>query len=349
MKKDSSKEPQTENLTPEVSEVSQTTWKKTHSPNAVWAIILISLGLIFLLNNFGLLPWNIWGNIWRLWPMFLIIWGLQVIFGRSYWGNLLTALLGIFIVVLILGLSLDNVNQNFSNWAKTNIPGWRQARSFFTPSQERTRKELKVSATDYPEVKSRNLKAKVGGAKFILNDSEGTELLKVDSNYFSNYGEPKLTVKKTDSTLDLDFKTEDRFVFMGMMGSPSYEFNLGQPSLPTELDIDLGAGRGEITLTKLMLSRITVDQGAGEMDIDLSEASLPTKASMIKLGAGTITLNLPSSVGLKINYQVGVGNLRVDGKNLKGDSSYKSDNYDSAAKKVEFDIEIGAGSITINY
>jgi len=43
------------------------------------ALILIVLGTVFLLNNFGLLPWSIWGMVWRLWPLFLIIPGILIL------------------------------------------------------------------------------------------------------------------------------------------------------------------------------------------------------------------------------------------------------------------------------
>jgi hypothetical protein len=51
--------------------------------NVFGAITLIILGIIFLLNNFGVLPWSIWRDLWRIWPLFLIFWGFQLIFANS--------------------------------------------------------------------------------------------------------------------------------------------------------------------------------------------------------------------------------------------------------------------------
>jgi hypothetical protein len=45
-----------------------------------WALILILIGVALLLNNFGLLP----GNVWELaWPLVLIVLGLSFIVGRQ--------------------------------------------------------------------------------------------------------------------------------------------------------------------------------------------------------------------------------------------------------------------------
>jgi hypothetical protein len=37
-----------------------------------WGIILIVIGLLFILENFGV---DAWENIFRLWPLILIAWG----------------------------------------------------------------------------------------------------------------------------------------------------------------------------------------------------------------------------------------------------------------------------------
>lgn len=48
-----------------------------------WGVLILGLGLIFLLNNFGIFPWRMWGYVWRLWPIFLIIFGLNMLSKKS--------------------------------------------------------------------------------------------------------------------------------------------------------------------------------------------------------------------------------------------------------------------------
>ncbi|HUU36621.1 MAG TPA: DUF5668 domain-containing protein [Candidatus Desulfaltia sp.] len=45
--------------------------KKQRSALA-WGIILIVIGLLFILENFGV---DAWANLFRLWPLILIAWG----------------------------------------------------------------------------------------------------------------------------------------------------------------------------------------------------------------------------------------------------------------------------------
>ncbi|MDD3643727.1 MAG: LiaF-related protein [Candidatus Krumholzibacteria bacterium] len=45
------------------------------SSHVKWAIALIVIGFLALLNNLGVV--SVWSFIWRLWPILLIIWGIR--------------------------------------------------------------------------------------------------------------------------------------------------------------------------------------------------------------------------------------------------------------------------------
>jgi len=46
--------------------------QRKYGSNFIWGIVLVILGLIFLLENFG---FDIFEHVWKLWPLVLIIWG----------------------------------------------------------------------------------------------------------------------------------------------------------------------------------------------------------------------------------------------------------------------------------
>lgn len=43
-------------------------------------VILIVIGVLFLLSNFGLVPW---GSLWRFWPLLLVAGGVAMFFPRK--------------------------------------------------------------------------------------------------------------------------------------------------------------------------------------------------------------------------------------------------------------------------
>ena len=42
-------------------------------------LILIFLGAVFLLQNTGYLPANFWLNLWKLWPLVLVLIGIELL------------------------------------------------------------------------------------------------------------------------------------------------------------------------------------------------------------------------------------------------------------------------------
>jgi len=48
-----------------------------------WPILLIAVGVIFLLSNLGLLPFDA-SQLWRLWPLILVVIGLDVLL-EAFW------------------------------------------------------------------------------------------------------------------------------------------------------------------------------------------------------------------------------------------------------------------------
>jgi hypothetical protein len=76
----------------------------------VGPLVSIGLGTVLVLGNLGYLPWGGWNLLWRLWPVLIIAWGLDVAFGhnRSIWSTVGRVALGFLLVGGILWLSLSS-------------------------------------------------------------------------------------------------------------------------------------------------------------------------------------------------------------------------------------------------
>ncbi|HET9492600.1 MAG TPA: DUF5668 domain-containing protein, partial [Chloroflexia bacterium] len=71
--------------------------QRRNGPPIVGPIILIGAGVLFLLNNLGIVDWGIWESLWRLWPIVLIAIGLDLLIGRR------NPIISLAIVVLVIG------------------------------------------------------------------------------------------------------------------------------------------------------------------------------------------------------------------------------------------------------
>ncbi|MCL4367190.1 DUF5668 domain-containing protein [Patescibacteria group bacterium] len=92
-----------------------------HHSSGFWALILITVGLVFLLNNFDILPWSVWGTIWRFWPVLLILAGIQVILGKSRASSIVVFLLGLLIIAVIVFASVASVNSAVNNYMNNQL------------------------------------------------------------------------------------------------------------------------------------------------------------------------------------------------------------------------------------
>lgn len=87
-----------------------------------WGIVLITGGLLFLLNNFGLLSWDVWDTIWRFWPLFLVIIGLQIIIGKSLVAKIIIGFITLILIWFILLYSVSQVNPVINKWVQKSFP-----------------------------------------------------------------------------------------------------------------------------------------------------------------------------------------------------------------------------------
>lgn len=96
-----------------------------NQPNdSLGAVILIFAGVVFLLNNFNIIPWGFWESLIRYWPLLLILMGLRLLLGNNWKSNLLLTLLGTLFLLLFLLVYLSAFNPPFETWLKSILPAF---------------------------------------------------------------------------------------------------------------------------------------------------------------------------------------------------------------------------------
>ena len=70
-----------------------------------WGCLFVMLGVLLILNNFEIARVN-WHNLWRLWPILIIITGLSMLSIRGWFWRVITILTIIISMVLIVWASI---------------------------------------------------------------------------------------------------------------------------------------------------------------------------------------------------------------------------------------------------
>jgi len=83
----------------------------------LWGVLIIAVGVVFLLNQIGLITMDI-GDLFRTyWPVFLIVFGLQGMLlqqAGGFWWNSITVLIGCY----FLGKNLDLLDWEFGDFIR---------------------------------------------------------------------------------------------------------------------------------------------------------------------------------------------------------------------------------------
>lgn len=291
-------------------------------PGITGPVILISLGVIFLLNNMGFIELNLWDVIMSFWPILLIAIGLDILIGRrSAWG----AAIAVVVVLAILAGGIVF----FDNQAQ-----WTYAAEKF---------EIPLGNVEEATI---SLDPALG---YLLVDAlpKGSNvLLRGEVRPFSGEEIGK-TVDISGTRATIDLRTEGVIVapfFGGWSDQPSWDFAL-HPEVATDLIVDFGVGKAELDLQDLQIGDIHVEQGLGQMIL-----LLPSADNMdINLdgGIGEIQVVIPEDVGVRIRSGVGIGNVLVPSDYTRDGDFYISPGYAAAENQIEMVIDLAIGSVQV--
>lgn len=295
-----------------------------------WPIVLIGAGIIWLLFNMGVLNQANIAVVFRLWPLLLIIAGLDLLFGRN--SPMLGALIGLgglilFIALMFVGPSL----------------GW----VAYAELTEATYTEEVDSAEDYRFV----LNAEVADVNITALDNNN-QLMNADLSYFGtlDYRANGTSTRELVIEQNADFSVP--FMGGGDQGG-EWEIQLN-PELPLDIALNLNVGSAVVDLRDMNLVAASFDLDTGSFTLSLPDGSYSV---MIDANVGDTTLDLPEDSAIRIEASADVGDLnmpnyltRVSGNddNIVGDSGvWESEGFSSAENRIEITFNGDVGSLSV--
>jgi predicted membrane protein len=99
-------------------------------------------------------------------------------------------------------------------------------------------------------------------------------------------------------------------------------------------------------LGDLMLTELSVDHGVGDLGIDLDGKNLGDLNANIDGGIGKIALTVPSSIGVRVDADTGIGTFRTHGFSKRGDSLV-NDAYGESDGTIRVSIDAGIGEVSV--
>jgi hypothetical protein len=287
----------------------------------VGAIFMIGLGTVFLLANFGMIVLNVWQLVLRLWPVLLVAIGLDLVVGRR---NVWASLAGLVLLLAVLAGAL---------W----LYGVRLESGQALHSQE-------VSQT-LQGVESAEIVLENGAGDVYVHALSGSSELiagQVAAGRSRNAYED-LSIQGDQAI----YRLRESGTYIGFgerFGEHSWDLGLTS-QIPLDIRYSQGAGNTELDLSGLQLSALKINVGVGQTTV-----ALPATGNFdveINGAIGQIVILVPKGMALRIQSNTALANLSVPGGYERSDRVYTSLGFESAANRVDLDISMAIGNVSI--
>ena len=297
------------------------------SRNIFGGLLIVLLGIVFLLNNLGMIGWDIWWVFADFWPLILIALGVRLIFRRS-------VIVQIIVLIMIFVLPVAY----YLGYGKTSYQRW------VHPGGMRNAETYNWSLTKDEGIITGELKMSVGAGKISLKDSDMLATLDATS-----YDKPEIKAESSGNKQSIKIdQASGRFPMMPRMYFVNEEWAITlNRDVIWDLDVDTGAATAIYDLSKIKFSRFDLDSGAGKLRIVFGDLGISGEVD-IDCGAGEVTLIIPESVGVEAKLHTGVGKKDLSGRAwIQKDDTYTSSNFEQAATKLNISLDAGVGAVSL--
>jgi hypothetical protein len=300
----------------------------------VLPIVLVTIGTMFLYANWrpAFDPWPI---LRTYWPLILIFVGLGKMWdvtrgrqnpnGTPRSGVSLGPTFGALAFVLVLGVLF---------W---HGRAFTRDRHYSSDVQHQSR------TVDRQGAKSVDVSLETSAGEFNISGGS-SHLLDADFNYSGSYETPRVDYNVADGVGHLNISQDSGGTHFGATHN---QWNLHfSNEVPLELKVQMGAGRGQLRLRDMPVTRLEMSMGAGQADLDLTGDRKNDLVADLEGGVGQVTIRLPRKVGVVARASGGIGAVEAHGLRHEGDE-YTNEAYGKTPATIHLTVQGGVGQISL--
>lgn len=307
----------------------------------IWGVLLLFIGGVLLLDNFDVIEFY-WRNVWRFFPVFIIILGVNILFNKnnSQTGHVIS--LGILVITLcFLFVQGQQKPERLFSW--NNDHHFRYESDDYDDDKASHSTNFTQPFSQGDENKKAVLNVSGGGTSFELKQNS-TNLF--DADVAQSRNRYWLSTTSDDSVNVVNFKMKDTKKGHWSVGDGS-DVSLKLNEKPTwDIHVKVGAGEVDFDLSKHKVRTFTFDGGVADMEVRIGD-QLPITDVSVKSGVASATVLIPETSGCRITAKTGLSSRDFDGFNKVGDNTYETPNYNSSTKKVFIRFDGGLTSFEV--
>ncbi len=289
-----------------------------------WGLLLITIGVMLLLNNAGTLSWDYWPELLLWWPLILIAIGIEKIFLKtgmqfiSYLAPLMLVFAMIYIAIDVG--SQDRTHDFFSSYR------WDEAAD--------------------PNIKMTDAVIEHGRTNLFINS--GGDLVAARFNRFSR--KPEVTFNKADGTAKLELKGGSRvagslIVFNRQHSGRDWNISFSEE---TPLRLECRGNNSDLSLNMESVPVENLKIIDREGDIYIKIGNLRPKVDVNVEGSeAQLRLRVPNESGLKVagsDYTVYLKALGL----VEQNGFFMTNGFDTSKVQISLSVDKGLQHLSID-
>lgn len=298
--------------------------------NVIRGLFLIFIGIVLLLNNWGIIDWSFWLAYVYLWPVLLIVFGVKLLLPRTFWSDLLVVLLLVAIpFVYYFGI----------------IPGWHFGRNLFPHLYSDKTEYFTWERPKQDQITRGMLILNYGIAELRVKPTQD-RLLRAE---FNSFARPDIEYRQNRGQAEISLKSRPQDFFFNLgrsKGEEIWQLSL-QDDIPWTIQIDSGASNSNLDFSRIMVESLDIDTGASSLTVRMGDSLRETLVS-ISAGASELTLEVPQTAGIRLKTSTVLGNQDFPDLNLiKEGDYYVTPNLSQAKSLINIKVEAAVSSLRI--
>mgnify|MGYP000875204435 FL=1 len=286
-------------------------------------VFLLLVGAVLLLINLGVINWSIFDAILDLWPLFLVVIGINIIAGKRQAVKIIAWVLLLAVLITYGYINMERYKRD---------KGQDGNNEYFVEKLAETEKgDLKLSLG--------GLSFNIGsGSNYLLEAAATSPTMKYSVDYDEGNRIARIDIKQAKESIIVNR--------VGNQADYSYRLNLND-DVKWDIDAKIGAVSGTMDLSDIKVDDLEADLGAGKLDIIFGTANKMTNVK-INAGASKVDLVFPEEAGVRIKVKGALSDTDLEDLNWEvKDGYYTSPNYDRSQSKINVNVSIGVGQLSV--
>ncbi|UCB51894.1 MAG: hypothetical protein JSV10_07860 [Candidatus Zixiibacteriota bacterium] len=296
--------------------------------------ILISAGVILLLNTMDHLSWSVWFRIFSLWPVILVAIGIELLFKKTRL-SFLTLISPLLFFAAILGPAFV-----FDSYL--GVMGATSQTYHFSEDLDSTLTEASVSV-------------RLNAGDLVISSGTG-KLISTDLDYFER--QPVVTYKASEPDSSAEFKLRDRERrrlewnlhkgrFHGLWGRKNWEIRLTE-RIPIDLTVYVKTGDADLDLSGLQVRILDLETRTSNARVKISNL-VDEVSARIESRTSKVSVSLPEDMALRIENHSNLSSTSFSWFTLEEtDDGYETPNFDQAPRRLTLYLEGSLTKLKIN-